>query len=87
MPLALSSLLVNVGNWANRNSPFVCTGPLKFVVLENQTGPPVGELWTSVNNAYIEKLWSRSWTLKFPVRTTRRRNFGGTCPSLVTVYL
>src|SRR5207245_8274478 len=51
--LTLCTLSVNVGNWENRNSPFVCTGPLKLDVWENQTAPPVGEVWVSVQSAYM----------------------------------
>ena len=52
----LSILSVNVGKKANWNSPLVWTGPLKFVLLVNQTPPPLGLVWVSVNKAYIAKL-------------------------------
>ena len=54
--LTLSILPAKVGKKENRNSPLVCTGPLKFVVLVNQIGLPVGVVWVSVNSAYIAKL-------------------------------
>src|SRR3990170_1212801 len=87
VPLTLVSRSLNLGKKAKRYSPLVCTGPSKLVRLVNQIGEPAGVMCTCVKRANWAKVCRRTRTLKSREKVMRRRARGGTCPSLVIVYV